>query len=106
MKLRAAVIEIHAGAWCEALAHGKAEEAQREWELIRAGAILASGQGLEVHAGHGLNYETAEEIAALPQIMELNIGHFLIGEAVFDGLAATINRMQAAMLRGRDKVPL
>lgn len=104
-RLRAPVIEIHTGAWCEALAHGQAEEARREWELIRAGAVLAAGLGLEVHAGHGLNYDTAEEIATLPQIAELNIGHFLIGEAVFDGLAATVNRMQAAMSRGRGRVP-
>ncbi|HZL29449.1 MAG TPA: pyridoxine 5'-phosphate synthase [Pseudolabrys sp.] len=102
--LYAPVIEIHTGAWCEALAHAQAEEARREWELIRAGAVLAKGLGLEVHAGHGLNYDTAEEIATLPQIMELNIGHFLIGEAVFDGLAACVNRMRAAMLRGRDRV--
>jgi pyridoxine 5-phosphate synthase len=100
------VIEIHTGAWCEALAHDAAEHAQREWQAIVTGAELAASLGLEVHAGHGLNYETAEDIAALPQIMELNIGHFLIGEAVFDGLAATVNRMQAAMLRGRDRVPL
>jgi pyridoxine 5-phosphate synthase len=103
-KLRAPVIEIHTGAWCEALAQGRADEAQREWESIVAGAEMAIGLGLEVHAGHGLNYDTAETIAALPQIAELNIGHFLIGEAVFDGLAATANRMRAAMLRGRDKV--
>jgi len=103
-KLRAPVIEIHTGAWCEALAQGQADEAQREWELIVAGATQAADLGLEVHAGHGLNYDTAETIAALPRIAELNIGHFLIGEAVFDGLAATVNRMRAAMLRGRDKV--
>ena len=98
------VIEIHTGAWCEALAKGQTEAATREWEAIVAGAQLAASVGLEVHAGHGLDYATAEEIAGLPQIVELNIGHFLIGEAVFDGLAATVNRMQAAMLRGRDKV--
>lgn len=103
-KLRAPVIEIHTGAWCEALAQERADEAQREWELIVAGATQAADLGLEVHAGHGLNYDTAETIAALPRIAELNIGHFLIGEAVFDGLAATVNRMRAAMLRGRDKV--
>jgi pyridoxine 5-phosphate synthase len=102
--LKAPVIEIHTGAWCEALAHGQSEEARHEWELIRAGTVLAAGLGLEVHAGHGLNYDTAEEIATLPQIAELNIGHFLIGEAVFDGLAACVNRMQAAMIRGRDRV--
>jgi pyridoxine 5-phosphate synthase len=54
-----------------------------------------------VHAGHGLDYATAEEIAALPEIVELNIGHFLVGEAVFDGLAETIKLMRAAMNRGR-----
>ena len=104
VKLRAPVIEIHVGAWCEALAQDHNDVAQREWEMIVAGAAQAAALGLEVHAGHGLNYETAEIIAALPQIAELNIGHFLIGEAVFDGLAATVNRMQAAMLRGRDKI--
>ena len=104
VKLRAPVIEIHVGAWCEALAQGHNDVAKREWEMIVAGAAQAAALGLEVHAGHGLNYETAEIIAALPQIAELNIGHFLIGEAVFDGLAATVNRMQAAMLRGRDRI--
>ncbi len=104
VKLRAPVIEIHVGAWCEALAQDHNDVAQREWEMIVAGAAQAAALGLEVHAGHGLNYETAEIIAALPQIAELNIGHFLIGEAVFDGLAATVNRMQAAMLRGRDRI--
>jgi pyridoxine 5-phosphate synthase len=67
------------------------------------GARLARRLGLEVHAGHGLNYETAERIAALPEIVELNIGHFLVGEAVFVGLAQTIRTMRAAMDRGRGK---
>ena len=59
--------------------------------------------GLEVHAGHGLDYDTAETIAALPEVVELNIGHFLIGEAVFEGLAETVKFMRAAMDRGRKK---
>lgn len=65
--------------------------------------MLAASVGLEVHAGHGLDYGTAETIAALPQVVELNIGHFLIGEAVFEGLAETVKFMRAAMDRGRKK---
>lgn len=102
-ELGAPVIEIHTGAWCEALAGGHAAQAEAEWDLIRNGAEYAKGLGLEVHAGHGLDYATAEIIAALPQIAELNIGHFLIGEAVFEGLAETVKFMRAAMARGRDK---
>ncbi len=65
---------------------------------------MRAGLGLEVHAGHGLDYASAETIAALPQIAELNIGHFLIGEAVFEGLLEVVVSMRAAMKRGRDKV--
>ena len=97
------VIEIHVGAWCDALAEGRAREAEAEWQLIREGAELAASLGLEVHAGHGLDYGTAETIAALPQVVELNIGHFLIGESVFEGLAETVKFMRAAMDRGRKK---
>ena len=100
-RVRAPVIEIHTGAWCDALAEGRAAAAAAEWERIRAGARLARGLGLEVHAGHGLDYATAETIAALPEVVELNIGHFLVGEAVFVGLAETIRTMRAAMQRGR-----
>ena len=99
--LGAPVIEIHTGGWCDALADGDKAKAQAEWQAIVKGAELAAGLGLEVHAGHGLDYATAEEIAALPQIVELNIGHFLIGEAVFEGLGETIKFMRAAMNRGR-----
>lgn len=101
--LGAPVIEIHTGAWCDALDGGRAAEAEAEWQLIRAGATLAASYGLEVHAGHGLDYGTAETIAGLPEIIELNIGHFLIGEAVFEGLAETVKTMRAAMERGRAK---
>jgi pyridoxine 5-phosphate synthase len=100
----APVIEIHTGAWCDALAEGRGEAAHAEWQRIEDGARLARRLGLEVHAGHGLNYETAEMIATLPEIVELNIGHFLIGEAVFGGLAQAIRSMRAAMDRGRAKV--
>jgi pyridoxine 5-phosphate synthase len=101
--LGAPVVELHTGSWCEALIDGREKEANAEWELIRAGAVLARSFGLEVHAGHGLDYATAETIAALPQVVELNIGHFLVGEAVFEGLAETIKFMRAAMERGRKK---
>jgi len=102
----APVIEIHTGAWCDALAGGEEALAEDEWERIRAGAERAKGLGLEVHAGHGLNYTTAETIAALPQVVELNIGHFLVGEAVSSGLAHTVTTMRAAMDRGRARAPV
>jgi len=102
--LGAPVIEIHTGAWCDALAEGAAAAAEAEWARIRAGAALARRLGLEVHAGHGLNFATAEAIAGLPEVLELNIGHFLIGEAVFSGLAGAVTTMRAAMDRGRLKV--
>jgi pyridoxine 5-phosphate synthase len=102
--LGAPVIELHTGAWCDALAEHRMAEAEAEWELLRAGALLAHNFGLEVHAGHGLDYASAETISALPQVVELNIGHFLVGEAVFEGLDATIKVMRAAMQRGRARV--
>jgi len=103
-ELGAPVIEIHTGSWCDALTEGRSGEANAEWQLIRDGAQLAASLGLEVHAGHGLDYGTAETIAALPQVVELNIGHFLIGEAVYEGLAETVKFMRAAMDRGRKRV--
>jgi pyridoxine 5-phosphate synthase len=101
--LRAPVIEIHTGAWCNALADGDVARFTAEWDRIRAGAEIARRAGLEVHAGHGLNYQTAETIAALLEIVELNIGHFLIGEAIMVGLAEAVTTMRAAMDRGRAK---
>jgi pyridoxine 5-phosphate synthase len=97
------VIEIHTGAWCHALADGDRAHADAEWDRIRQGARLAKSLGLEVHAGHGLDYASAETIATLPEIVELNIGHFLVGEAVFVGLDEAIKLMRAAMDRGRAK---
>jgi pyridoxine 5-phosphate synthase len=101
--LGAPVVELHTGAWCDALGEGRKDEAQAEWQLLQAGARLAHDLGLEVHAGHGLDYASAETISALPQVVELNIGHFLVGEAVFEGLEQTIRLMRAAMDRGRKK---
>ena len=103
-ELGAPAIEIHTGAWCDALTGERAGEAQAEWQLIREGAAIAKSYGLEVHAGHGLDYATAETIATLPQVVELNIGHFLIGEAVFEGLSETVKFMRAAMERGRKRI--
>jgi pyridoxine 5-phosphate synthase len=103
VELGVPIIEIHTGAWCEALMRDDRRTAETEWELIRAGAALAKSYGLEVHAGHGLDYGTVEAIAALPEVVELNIGHFLIGESVFEGLADTVKVMRAAMDRGRKK---
>jgi pyridoxine 5-phosphate synthase len=99
----APVIEIHTGAWCDAVAAGNTAAAAAELDRIERGAALAERIGLEVHAGHGLDFVTAERIAALPEIVELNIGHFLVGEAIFDGLAAVVRGMRAAMDRGRAK---
>jgi pyridoxine 5-phosphate synthase len=103
-KLRAPVIELHTGAWCDAIEDGNAAKAASEWQRIVAGVELAEAAGLEIHAGHGLDYATAETIAALPQIRELNIGYFMMGEALFVGFAETVRLMRAAMARGRGAV--
>jgi pyridoxine 5-phosphate synthase len=99
--LGAPVIEIHTGTWCDALAAGHTAAAEAVWRRIREGARQARGLGLEAHAGHGLDYASAETISALSEIAELNIGHFLVGEAVFGGLSDAIRSMRAAMDRGR-----
>jgi pyridoxine 5-phosphate synthase len=97
----APVIEIHTGAWCDAVTARDAATAGAEFERIVKGAALAKHAGLEVHAGHGLDFITAEKISELAGIVELNIGHFLIGEAIFDGLDAVVRKMRTAMIRGR-----
>jgi pyridoxine 5-phosphate synthase len=103
-KLRAPVIEIHTGAWCDAVVDGHAAKAEMEWQRIVAGAALAHSAGLEVHAGHGLDYATAEKIAGISVIAELNIGYYMMGEALFVGLGETVRTMRAAMDRGRRNV--
>ena len=104
-RLRAPVIEIHTGAWCDAVVDGQDATADAEWQRIAAGARLAREAGLEVHAGHGLDYATAESIAGLPEIVELNVGYYMIGEAIFVGIGETVRAMRAAMDRGRLKAP-
>ncbi|MGB3273895.1 MAG: pyridoxine 5'-phosphate synthase [Xanthobacteraceae bacterium] len=99
--LKAPVIELHTGAWCDAVIAGDRGKAEAEWQRIAAGVLLAAAAGLEVHAGHGLDYETAETISALPQVAELNIGHFLMGEALLVGLPEAVRTMREAMRRGR-----
>lgn len=89
----AQVVELHTGRFCHATGADHGVELDRLAEAAR----LAHGLGLEVHAGHGLDYGTAAEVLAIPEIRELNIGHFLIGEAVFIGLDAAIGRMRAVM---------
>jgi pyridoxine 5-phosphate synthase len=99
--VKAPVVELHTGAWCNAHLQGETDKAEAEFERLRAAAAEAERLGIECHAGHGLDFDTARTIAALPQIAELNIGHFLIGEAVFIGLDASVRRMIAAIAQGR-----
>lgn len=96
-RIGAPVVELHAGAYCDA--EGAAREA--EFERIVEGARLAEELGLECHVGHGLSFDTVAPIAAIPNVVELNIGHFLIGEAIFSGLDSSIKRMRALMDRAR-----
>jgi pyridoxine 5-phosphate synthase len=97
----ALVVELHTGAYCTAVREGEERRAADLLERLRAAAAQAAGLGLEVHAGHGIDYATVKPIAALPEVAELNIGHFLIGEAVFIGLEAAIGRMRLLMDEAR-----
>ncbi len=103
-KLGAPVIELHTGTWCHAVADGHADKAQAEFARLAKGAAFAASLGLEVHAGHGLDYDTARQLAAVPEFVEFNIGHFLMGEAIFVGLDAALLRMRQAMDEGRGAV--
>lgn len=100
-RIGAQVIEIHTGAYCDAHAEGRFEDRDRELAEITEMAAYAHDLGLEVHAGHGLTYETVQPVAALPQMMELNIGHFLIGEAIFRGIIPSIQEMRRLMDEAR-----
>jgi pyridoxine 5-phosphate synthase len=100
-ELGSPVVELHTGAWCDARARGDEAKADHEFGRLRVAAAETAALGLECHAGHGLDYETARLIAALPQIVELNIGHFLVGEAIFVGLAEAVKAMRMAMAEGR-----
>jgi pyridoxine 5-phosphate synthase len=100
-KLRAPVVELHTGAWCDAMLRGDKAAAEAGFARLRDAAAAAAKAGIEVHGGHGLDFATAEQISALPEIRELNIGHFLVGEALFSGFDAAIRSMRAAIARGR-----
>ena len=102
-RIGAQVIELHTGAYCDYHYAGNFTERDAELARLRDMATFAHSLGLEVHAGHGLTYETVQPIAALPEVRELNIGHFLIGEAIFSGLEASIGRMRAVMDAARAK---
>jgi len=99
--LGAPVVELHTGAYCEAAITGDERARDAELERLRAGARRATESGLEVHAGHGLTFDTVAPIAEMPEIVELNIGHFLVGEAIFSGLDSAVRRMRALMQKAR-----
>ncbi len=99
--LGAPVVELHTGAYAEAGFRGDKKEEARLLEKLREAAGYGASMGLEIHAGHGLTYDNVKPIAAIPQIRELNIGHFLIGEAIFIGLEGAIRRMRALMDEAR-----
>jgi pyridoxine 5-phosphate synthase len=100
-RIGAAVVELHSGAYCDAFHEGDLDRANRELEAMREMSSFAHGLGLEVHIGHGLTYETVKPVAAFPEVMELNIGHFLIGEAIFLGLGPAIQKMRDLMEEAR-----
>lgn len=93
IRLGAPVVEFHTGAY----AHAEGAARTAELKRIADGAALAVKNGIEPHAGHGLTYDNVAPIAAIPQIAELNIGHFLVGEAIYVGLEETVSRMRALM---------
>lgn len=96
-RIGAEVIELHTGAYCDAHAEGRFDERDAECRRLGEMAAHAHSLGLEVHAGHGLTYDTVQPIAAFPEVLELNIGHFIIGEAIFRGLSPAIHEMRRLM---------
>lgn len=100
-RIGAAVVELHTGAYCDAHHEGHLDRRDAELTRLAEMATFAQGLGLEVHAGHGLTYDTVGPIAAMPEVMELNIGHFLVGEAIFRGLSAAIAEMRRLMDEAR-----
>src|SRR5207253_5917291 len=97
LRLLAPVVEFHTGRF----AHAQGDERSSELKRIGDCAALATKNGIEPHAGHGLTFDNVVPVAAIPQLAELNIGHFLIGEAIFTGLAASVQRMRALMDEAR-----
>ncbi|MCG7393968.1 pyridoxine 5'-phosphate synthase [Microvirga sp. ACRRW] len=102
--LGAPVVELHTGTYCEAVAEGDEAKVAHELERLRRAAAHGAGIGLEIHAGHGLDLNSVRPVAAIPQIVELNIGHSLIGEAIFMGLDEAVRAMRIAMDEGRAQV--
>ncbi|WP_368184758.1 pyridoxine 5'-phosphate synthase [Aestuariibius sp. HNIBRBA575] len=100
-RIGAQVIELHTGAYCDAFADGDFAKRDAELDALRDMATYAHSLGLEVHAGHGLTYETVAPIAAFPEVQELNIGHFIIGESIFLGLEPAIREMRRLMDEAR-----
>ena len=100
-RIGANIVELHAGAYCDLFSEGKFDESQGELERLREMSAYAHSLGLEVHAGHGFTYETVQPVAAFPEVVELNIGHFLIGEAIFRGLTPAIHEMRRLMNEAR-----
>jgi pyridoxine 5-phosphate synthase len=100
-RLGAPVVELHTGTYAEAFLAGEDERVAHELERLRTAARHGAGLGLEIHAGHGLTFDNVGPVAAIPQVVELNIGHFLVGEAIFTGLDEAVRAMRAAMDAGR-----
>ena len=100
-RLGAQIVELHTGSYCERALDNDVAGAARELLRIEAAARAAAAAGLEVHAGHGLTYNTVGAVARLPEVVELNIGHFLVGEAIFAGLGPAISHMRTMMDRAR-----
>jgi pyridoxine 5-phosphate synthase len=97
----AQVVELHTGAYCDEALSGDDSGVAREIERLAAAARIAAAAGLEVHAGHGLTFDTVGAVARMPEVIELNIGHFLVGEAIFGGLHSAVRRMRAMMDEAR-----
>ena len=102
-RIGAEVIELHSGAYCDAHHEGRFEDRDRELAALREMSTFGHSLGLEVHVGHGLTYETVKPVAAFPEARELNIGHFIIGEAIFLGLEPAIAEMRRLMDEGRSE---
>ena len=100
-RLGADIVELHTGRYCELSIDGASDAALAELDRLRQGASHAAGLGLEVHAGHGLTFNTVQAVAAIPEVVELNIGHFLIGEGIFVGLDRAVVHMRALMAQAR-----
>lgn len=95
------IVELHTGAYCEHCLDEDTDAAEAELNRLRSASRFAAGLGLEVHAGHGLTFDSVEPVAAIPELVELNIGHFIVGEAIFVGLSQSIANMRSLMDKAR-----